>query len=82
MLRWQPKATTACVYLKYAQAEELVDVLERCIRQPTSKRSARRTESDKFKNNEVMISAHKGTNSLVITAPQDIMNAMLDVIAN
>lgn len=27
-----------------------------------------------------MIAAHADTNSLVLTAPQDIMNAMLDVI--
>ncbi|EEZ01121.1 type II secretory pathway component PulD [Vibrio sp. RC586] len=72
------KGNNRVVYLKYAKAEDLVDVLkgvsdnlqaEKGTGQPTTS-----------KRNEVMIAAHADTNSLVITAPQDIMNAMLEVI--
>nr|WP_306416262.1 MULTISPECIES: type II secretion system secretin GspD [unclassified Vibrio] len=74
------KGNNQVVYLKYAKAEELVDVLKgvsdnlQSEKQTSSKnRSANR--------NQVMISAHAETNSLVITAQPDIMNALQDVIA-
>lgn len=75
------KGNNRVVYLKYAQAEELVDVLKGVSENLQAKDQQGGQKATSSKNNEVMISAHKGTNSLVITAPQDIMNAMLDVIA-
>ncbi len=77
------KGNNRVVYLKYAKAEDLVEVLKGVSDnlQANNQNSQQTTKSAGSKNSDIMISAHAGTNSLVITAPQDIMNAMLDVIA-
>ncbi|MBY7841420.1 type II secretion system secretin GspD [Vibrio fluvialis] len=78
------KGNNRVVYLKYAKAEDLVDVLKgvsdnlQADKQNGQKGS---TASGGGQRNDVMIAAHAETNSLVITAPQDIMNAILDVVA-
>ncbi|MFC1507950.1 type II secretion system secretin GspD, partial [Pseudomonadota bacterium] len=67
------------VYLKYANAEDLVDVLKgvsenlQAEKQGGSKKSASKSE--------VMISAHTDTNALIVTAPPDIMRALENIIA-
>ncbi|MCR9385650.1 type II secretion system secretin GspD [Vibrio metoecus] len=72
------KGNNRVVYLKYAKAEDLVDVLKGVSDNlQAEKGTGQQTTS---KRNEVMIAAHSDTNSLVLTAPQDIMNAMLEVI--
>ncbi|HFG1543006.1 type II secretion system protein GspD [Vibrio paracholerae] len=72
------KGNNRVVYLKYAKAEDLVEVLKGVSENlQAEKGTGQQTTS---KRNEVMIAAHADTNSLVLTAPQDIMNAMLDVI--
>nr|WP_275125713.1 type II secretion system secretin GspD [Vibrio fluvialis] len=78
------KGNNRVVYLKYAKAEDLVDVLKgvsdnlQADKQNGQKGAA---TSGGGQRNDVMIAAHAETNSLVITAPQDIMNAILDVVA-
>ncbi|WP_332398635.1 type II secretion system secretin GspD [Vibrio metschnikovii] len=68
------------VYLKYAKADDLVTVLKDVSENlQAEKQGGQRSASSS--RSSVMISAHTDTNSLVITAPQDIMNSLLDVIS-
>ncbi|EKO3912081.1 type II secretion system secretin GspD [Vibrio metschnikovii] len=68
------------VYLKYAKAADLVTVLKDVSENlQAEKQGGQRSASSS--RSSVMISAHTDTNSLVITAPQDIMNSLLDVIS-
>ncbi|EGU33711.1 type II secretion system secretin GspD [Vibrio scophthalmi] len=68
------------VYLKYAKAEDLVDVLkgvsDNLQAEQTSGGKGAKSNSD-----QVMIAAHVSTNALVITAPPSIMTALQNVIA-
>lgn len=66
------------MYLKYAKAEDLVEVLKGVSENLQAEKGTGQPTTSK--RNEVMIAAHADTNSLVLTAPQDIMNAMLEVI--
>ncbi|OBT10220.1 type II secretion system protein GspD [Vibrio sp. UCD-FRSSP16_10] len=76
------KGNNQVVYLKNANAEDLVDVLKGVSDNlSAAKKTAKGGSSARNANSDVMISAHKGTNSLVITAPPDIMKALRDVIA-
>jgi general secretion pathway protein D len=72
------KGNNQVVYLKYAKAEEMVDVLQGVSDNLQADKNATTGAST---NAEVKISAHVGTNSLVLTAPPDIMGALQDVIA-
>lgn len=72
------KGNNRVVYLKYAKAEDLVEVLKGVSENLQAEKGTGQPTTSK--RNEVMIAAHADTNSLVLTAPQDIMNAMLDVI--
>ncbi len=74
------KGNNQVVYLKYAKAEELVDVLKGVSDNLQAEKQSGNSASS-AKRGEVMITAHVGTNSLVLTAPPDIMNALQDVIA-
>ncbi|EKO3486072.1 type II secretion system secretin GspD [Vibrio fluvialis] len=77
------KGNNRVVYLKYAKAEDLVDVLKGVSDnlQADKQNGQKGANSSSAQRNDVVISAHADTNSLVITAPQDIMNAILDVVA-
>lgn len=76
------KGNNRVVYLKYAKAEDLVYVLKGVSDNlQADKQTGQKSSSGAAQRNEVMIAAHADTNSLVITAPQDIMNAILDVVA-
>ncbi|EKF9636952.1 type II secretion system secretin GspD [Vibrio cholerae] len=72
------KGNNRVVYLKYAKAEDLVEVLKGVSENLQAEKGTGQPTTSK--RNEVMIAAHADTNSLVLTAPQDIMNAMLEVI--
>lgn len=74
------KGNNQVIYLKYAKAEDLVDVLKGVSDNLQSEKQSSSKNSNS-KRNQVMISAHAETNSLVITAQPDIMNALQDVIA-
>jgi general secretion pathway protein D len=75
------KGNNRVVYLKYAKAEDLVDVLKGVSDNLQAEKSSGSKQSSSAKRGEVMISAHPGTNALVLTAPPDIMNALQDVIS-
>lgn len=68
------------VYLKYAKAEDLVDVLKGVSDNLQAEKSTG-TKGSKSNSSDVMIAAHVSTNALVITAPPSIMTALQNVIA-
>nr|WP_157097583.1 type II secretion system secretin GspD [Photobacterium sp. J15] len=67
------------IYLKYANAEEMVDVLKGVSENLQAEKQGSKSSSSK--KNEVMISAHVDTNSLILTAPPDIMRALENIIS-
>ncbi|WP_456296447.1 type II secretion system secretin GspD [Vibrio sp. AK197] len=77
------KGNNKVVYLKYAKAEDLVEVLKGVSDNLQAEKATGAKGSTTSGNNrdQVMIAAHEGTNSLVLTAPPDIMIALQDVIA-
>ncbi|MGR5235863.1 type II secretion system secretin GspD [Vibrio alfacsensis] len=74
------KGNNRVVYLKYAKAEELVDVLKGVSDNLQAEKQAGQ-KSSSAQRGEVVIAAHPATNALVLTAPPDIMMALQDVIA-
>ncbi len=74
------KGNNQVIYLKYAKAEDLVDVLKGVSDNLQSEKQTS-TKGSSSQRDKVVISAHSDTNSLVITAQPDIMNALQDVIA-
>jgi general secretion pathway protein D len=75
------KGNNQVVYLRYAKAEDLVDVLKGVSDNLTAGNGSSSKGSSSNNRSDVMISAHTDTNALVITAPPDVMRAMQDVIA-
>lgn len=71
------KGNNRVIYLRYAKAEELVDVLSGVSENLQAEKDAKSGQSS---NSKVMITADVGTNALVVTAPPDIMDALEDVI--
>nr|WP_255555700.1 type II secretion system secretin GspD [Enterovibrio paralichthyis] len=69
------------VYLRYAKAEEVVDVLQGVSENLLAEKQGGQRQAATPSGGDVKISAHKGTNALVITAPPDIMRALESVIA-
>ena len=74
------KGNNRVVYLKYAKAEDMVEVLKGVSENIQAEKEGS-SKSKSSKRDSVMISAHPDTNALVITAPPDVMNALNDVIA-
>ncbi|GEA51281.1 type II secretion system protein GspD [Vibrio inusitatus NBRC 102082] len=77
------KGNNQVIYLKNANAEDLVEVLKGVSDNLAAAKKTAQGGAAAIRNpnSEVMISSHKGTNSLVITAPPDIMKALRDIIA-
>ncbi|MGR5195522.1 type II secretion system secretin GspD [Vibrio rotiferianus] len=75
------KGNNRVVYLKYAKAEDLVDVLKGVSDNLQAEKQAGQKGASSAKRGEVVIAAHEATNSLVVTAPPDIMMALQDVIS-
>ncbi|MEF1336232.1 type II secretion system secretin GspD [Vibrio rotiferianus] len=75
------KGNNRVVYLKYAKAEDLVDVLKGVSDNLQAEKQAGQKGASSAKRGEVVIAAHEATNSLVLTAPPDIMMALQDVIS-
>ncbi|MGF1701007.1 type II secretion system secretin GspD [Photobacterium makurazakiensis] len=69
------------VYLKYANAEEMVDVLKGVSDNLQAEKQGGAKATASSGNSTVMISAHTDTNSLILTAPPDIMRALENIIA-
>lgn len=74
------KGNNRVVYLRYAKAEDLVDVLKGVSDNLQAEKSTG-SKGSNTQRGEVMIAAHPETNALVVTAPPDIMNALQDVIS-
>ncbi len=68
------------VYLRYAKADELVDVLKGVSDNLLAEKKTT-TKIKSTSQDNVQIAAHKGTNSLVITAPLDIMRTLEGIIS-
>ena len=75
------KGNNRVVYLKYAKAEDLVDVLKGVSDNLQAEKQAGQKGASSAQHGEVVIAAHEATNSLVLTAPPDIMMTLQDVIA-
>ncbi|MEH0743432.1 type II secretion system secretin GspD [Vibrio cholerae] len=73
------KGNNRVVYLKYAKADEMVEVLKGVSANLQAEKNA--GSNSNSQRNDVMIAAHPGTNALVLTAPPDIMNALQEVIS-
>ncbi|CAM2892290.1 type II secretion system secretin GspD [Vibrio ordalii] len=69
------------IYLKNAKAEDLVDVLKGVSDNLQAEKQSGQKTGQSSQRTEVMISAHAPTNSLIVTAPQDIMKELQDVVA-
>ncbi|MEZ8030055.1 type II secretion system protein GspD [Enterovibrio norvegicus] len=69
------------VYLRYAKAEDVVDVLQGVSDNLIAEKQGGQKSGGAQAGKDVKISAHKGTNALVITAPPDIMRALESVIS-
>lgn len=70
------------IYLKYANAEEMVEVLQGVSENlQAEKQGGSKARTGGSANSEVMISAHIDTNALILTAPPDIMRALENIIA-
>lgn len=67
---------TQVIYLKYAKATELVDVLTRIAEHQSRAQGGQKTQQQLFN-----IQAHEATNALVITASSDQMRTLKQVIA-
>ncbi|WP_074372952.1 type II secretion system secretin GspD [Vibrio spartinae] len=74
------KSNHRVVYLKYAKAEDLVDVLKGVSDNIQSEKQGEQKSAPSSRA-DVTIAAHKDTNSLILSAPQDIMKPLLDVIS-
>ncbi|MGR5253387.1 type II secretion system secretin GspD [Vibrio astriarenae] len=75
------KGNNRVVYLKYAKAEDLVDVLRGVSDNLQAEKSAGQGSSSSNVRGEVTIAAHPHTNALVMTAPPDIMNALQEIVS-
>lgn len=75
------KGNNRVQYLKYAKAEDLVDVLKGVSDNLQKEKQAGTKSGSTANRTEVMIAAHQDTNALVLTAPPDIMKALLEVIS-
>nr|WP_086938381.1 type II secretion system secretin GspD [Thaumasiovibrio occultus] len=78
----QTTGNNRVIYLKYANAEELVGVLQGVSDNLQAEMSANNgaAAGDATKG-QVLISAHADTNALILTAPPDIMRSLESVIA-
>lgn len=75
------KGNNRVVYLKNAKAVDLVDVLKGVSDNLQAEKQAGQKGASSSQRGEVVIAAHEATNSLVLTAPPDIMMALQDVIS-
>lgn len=74
------KGNNRVIYLRYAKAEDLVDVLTGVSENLQAEKDSKSGANSNSKA-KVMITADPGTNALVLTAPPDIMKALQEVIS-
>ncbi|MGF1762481.1 type II secretion system secretin GspD [Aliivibrio kagoshimensis] len=75
------KGNNRVFYLKYANAEELVDVIKGVTDNLSASKGAKQATTNSSTRGEIFIAAHTDTNSLVISAPPDMMKSVEDIIA-
>ncbi|WP_279130008.1 type II secretion system secretin GspD [Photobacterium phosphoreum] len=68
-------------YLKYAKAEDLVDVLKGVSENVQASTKGNAGQAQSASKDDVMISAHTPTNSLIISAPADVMKRLESIIS-
>lgn len=68
-------------YLKYAKAEDLVDVLKGVSENVQASTKGNAGQAQSSNKDDVMISAHAPTNSLIISAPADVMKRLESIIS-
>ncbi|MFV0574773.1 MAG: type II secretion system secretin GspD [Vibrio sp.] len=73
------KGNNRVIYLRYAKAEDLVEVLKGVSENLQAEKEAK--DAGALGNSKVLITADPGTNALVLTAPRDIMKTLEDVIS-
>jgi general secretion pathway protein D len=76
----ETNGNTRVYYLKYSKAEDLVKVLEGVSKSIEAENSASQGSNKSSKKRNVSIDAHEDTNTLVITAQQDMLRSLEDVI--
>ncbi|KJG35755.1 general secretion pathway protein GspD [Photobacterium angustum] len=69
------------IYLKYAKAADMVDVLKGVSENIQAANKSNTPQVSQSSKDEVMISAHDATNSLIISAPSDVMNKLESIIS-
>jgi general secretion pathway protein D len=76
----ETNGNTRVYYLKYSKAEDLVKVLEGVSKSIEAEGSKTKSSSKGSKKRNVSIDAHEDTNTLVITAQQDMLRSLEAVI--
>lgn len=76
----ETNGNTRVYYLKYSKAEDLVKVLEGVSKSIEAENSSSQSGKQGSKKRNVSIDAHEDTNTLVITAQQDMLRSLEDVI--
>ncbi len=76
----ETSGNTRVYYLKYAKAEELVDVLEGVSKSIEAEENSAKTTKSRSQKRNVSIDAHEDTNTLVITAQPDMLRSLEAVI--
>jgi general secretion pathway protein D len=76
----ETNGNTRVYYLKYSKAEDLVKVLEGVSKSIEAENSSSQSGKQSSKKRNVSIDAHEDTNTLVITAQQDMLRSLEDVI--
>ncbi|EAS62972.1 putative type II secretory pathway, component EpsD [Vibrio angustum S14] len=69
------------IYLKYAKAADMVDVLKGVSENIQAANKSNTPQVSQSSKDEVMISAHDATNSLIISAPSNVMNKLESIIS-
>ncbi len=70
---------TRVIYLKYAQAKDMVDVLKG-VSKSIEAEGGGKGKGAKSSKSSLSIEAHEGTNSIVVTAQPDVMTSLESVI--
>jgi general secretion pathway protein D len=76
----ETNGNTRVYYLKYSKAEDLVKVLEGVSKSIEAEGNTTKSSSKGSKKRNVSIDAHEDTNTLVITAQQDMLRSLEAVI--
>jgi len=76
----ETNGNTRVYYLKYSKAEDLVKVLEGVSKSIEAESNSSKSGKKSSKKRNVSIDAHEDTNTLVITAQQDMLRSLEAVI--